>query len=129
MEDHPLTYKRTKLVEVLRDRLVEAEKKRADEKAKAAERNKKVRDQIVELIDEYPQFLVYVASRLHFRDGALLPSSEAYKEFVKEKYEPRPEATTDSEPDAKIKRLIRVYDQAVDDTVKVSVNDDIFSYL
>lgn len=130
MEEHPLTYKRQTLIESLQERLAAREKQREDEKKKAADRNKKVRDQIVELMDKYQQFLVWISDRALRVD--LRPGTEAYKEEIDRCYglpSDRDPAVSPYDPDEMIKRLIRIYEKAEDDEVKVDPGDDVYNYL
>jgi len=131
MDDkNPLTYKRETLIEVLNERLAETESKRDEQKKKADERNKKARDMVVELLDEFPSFLVNVTNILAYHQGGRRPGTEAFREHIENAYALRDEVeVNDHDPDSRIKRLIRVYEKAEDVEVKVTVNDEVFTYL
>lgn len=129
MEDqNPLTYKRETLISALQERVSERERKRADAKKKADDRNKKVRDQLVGLLDEFPSFLISVVGVVENQWGHR-PGTEEFGENVRRTYGPSASTDDPSDPDRHIKQLIRVYEKAEDDEVKVSVNDDVYDWL
>lgn len=128
-----LTYKRTVLVESLKEELQKRENEREEKRKKAEERNKKARNQLVELIDAHPEFLVAVAARvddLFYGDNYRL-GTELFKEQVESAYGGYDAAGDRKEQvhDADLHRLVRVYEKADDETVKVSVNDEVYRYL
>lgn len=122
----PLTYKRTTLVELLNAKLA------ANEEAREAEREAqiaKIQDVAAELeaaIAAHPQFVIFLANQIRAGLG-INPSDASFAEAIAKHYEAGEPLTRD--PDAALKKLIRAYESASDEDVKVSISDDAYSYL
>ena len=127
---NPLTYKRDTVVAQLQARLAEKQQERQAKKDALAAKNKAVLDQLTELMTDYPQFLVWVVERLnpkrHRDETGPMVGTDEFAQHVKDRYDVEPGGF---DPDADLKRLIRVFENAVDDEVKVDVTDDVWHYL
>lgn len=128
-EHKGLSYKRQTLIETLQERLQEKRDEREAAKAKAAEKNQGAIEAITEALQN-PSFLVWAASNLRGL-GVDVHDKDAFLRKVEQTW---PVGAGEGEPgfydpDEDMKRLIRVYEKAEDDTVIVTVRDEVFNYL
>lgn len=123
-----LTYKRTTLVASLQAELDKRKADREEKKAKLAAKNKEAHDRIVEGLGN-PQFLVWVVQRL--TSGGFDATDDGFVKKVADMWPQSngEELSPSHDPDGHLKRLIRVFEKAEDDTVTVSVDDEVYSYL
>lgn len=134
-EPKVLTYRREQLVETLKARQAEREQERQRKADEAKARNQRTRDAIVEALDTHPMFLVWLngAMARQFGEANTASHPEAFKLALERQYGAPAggEAPVEEwqDPDADLKRLIRVYENAVDETVKVDVASEVYRHL
>lgn len=131
VNENPLTYKTETLIATLNERLAERQREREAKAQEAAARNQKARDQIVELLDKYPSFLVWLSGSLNTQWRVGNPGTDAFATAIDSAYAAQDNvaAGRNYNPDEDLERLIRVYEKAEDKEVKITVNDDVFIYL
>lgn len=123
----PLTYKRTTLVDLLKTKLQENEDAREAEREAQVSRIQDVATELEGAINAHPQFVIFLANAV--RNGlGLDPSDAGFADSLAQHYEPG-DAQPARDPDAALKKLIRAYESASDEDVKVSISDDAYSYL
>lgn len=122
-EAAPLNYERTRLVELLQEKLKERDDERAAEKAKRLERNQTAVQQLLEAM-EVEQFLINIVTFVE-RNYDYGKVDDKFAERVKNLHHEQNEPTFDQE----LKRLIRVYENADDEKVQVSVTSDVYRYI
>ena len=121
-----LTYERAALVESLKAKLAEREAERTAAREEQAIKNSEISERISQALDDHPQFVVVVVAAIREKLN-LNASEESFSEAIAEFYEDGDPQTYD--PDASLRKLIRVYEGASDETVKVSVGDDAYLYI
>lgn len=128
-EQKPLTYKTDTLIKALKAELKRREEERADAKKKLEEKNAATLDQLIELLKEYPTFLRDVVHQVTYRLVAGEAGTDTWKSKVEEHYASADKPEEEQQYDEDLKKLVRVYEKAEDDTVEVHVHDTVYNYL
>lgn len=125
-----LTFSRDTIVSGLEASLEKRVEERQAKKDRIDAKNKDAADRIKKLIDTYPQFLVWLNSRLE--EGFGESATHADLETEVDKSFGRGIVTSDPDkpdPDAELKRLITVYKSVSTDTVELEEHDNVLGYL
>lgn len=127
-DENALVYTKEKLVQVLRDRLAAREADRQAKKEKAQAKHQEVRDRIVAALDN-PQFVVWVTGRI--KSAGFDPSGEGFVQKVVDTWPDTNGADVGEahDPDRDLKRLLRAYENAENETVNIRITDEAYRYL
>lgn len=123
-----LTFKTTDVVKSLETELQTRADKRAAAKEKQDAENKKKFDQLVGLMGDVPEFLVWIVKEVNTCWGHGNVGSEQFDEHIRNTYKAQTDGST-SGPDTDLKRLIRVYQLTTDETVVLAPQDEPYYYL
>jgi hypothetical protein len=133
MERNTLTYNRTDLVKMLQEKLDEKVAAETKSQKEYADKRKETRDAIVKLLDSSPGFVDRIETAITdivhgVMGGNDAIDSEQLAKNVKAYWGPSSDTSTDT-MFGDLRRLIRVYDTAVDEQVQVAPGDDVYYQL
>jgi hypothetical protein len=127
-QHEPLTYKRQTVVDKLKEQLAQRQEKRQKAEEERKQKNDAAIARLNEALNSTPQFLLELAGVIEYELGVRI-TEEDFVTTVANRYAGQVRSHPKPDPDEDINRLIRVYESAEDDTVKVYVSDAVYRYL
>lgn len=121
-----LTFKRQTVIDTLQERLAEVKREREEKVAAELAKRQEAINHITAALQN-PQFVVWVMRLMGQTPDV---HEDAFDRWVAETFPtPGADGRAVPNPDEAMERLIRVYEKAEDETVEVSIYDDVYRYL